>query len=122
MPRGKTAKCARAHRRACESGRSTRGSATVVCNQTGGKKYKKGESSSHIEYNNKKGVYDGNEYYIIYDITPTRVNVLKVGKVPKNGYSNSNSIKDYIVEDMELKQKICEHILTPHLLALGRLE
>jgi len=64
MPRGSTAKQARAHKRATESGRSTRGSCHMATSQKKGKRYKKKEICHSGSQTNI--LHDGNIYVIYY--------------------------------------------------------
>ena len=66
MPRGKNAKAARAHNRACKNGRTSKNTASGSSNQINGKKYKKGESVENTSYTIRETSYEGKIYYIAY--------------------------------------------------------
>ena len=66
MPRGQQAKATRLHNRAMLRGNSCQGGSTTACNQKGGKKYKKGESKLHTDYQMIKTTYEGVSYEITY--------------------------------------------------------
>jgi len=65
MPRGHQAKATRIHNRAMSRGNSCKGSSACASNQRGGKKYRKGESKEHINYQMIKTSYEG----VLYEIT-----------------------------------------------------
>ena len=128
MPRGKQAKATRLHNRAMLRGNSCQGSSTTACNQRGGKKYKQGESKSHVEYQMIKTTYEGVLYEITYkfeELTLVVENILtnidKVGD--RRGVDNireksgkmSNEVKTNIIlnamEDI-LNQAIRYNMLT----------
>jgi len=103
MPRGLQAKCIRQHNRAMLRGNSCKGSSSTASNQRGGRKYKKGETKSHFEYQMIKTTYEGVGYEITYMFNGLELvigtvlhNVDKVGD--KRGVDNirekSNKMSD----------------------------
>ena len=86
MPRGQQAKATRQHNRAMLRGNSCKGSSSTASNQRGGKKYKKGESKLHINFQMIKTTYEGVSYEITYKFDELNIvvanilhNVEKVG-------------------------------------------
>jgi hypothetical protein len=113
MPRGKAAKSQRVHNRACAAGRSPRGGSGTACNQVKGKKYRKGETSSHIEFQSIKTTYEGDYYDIHFRIVEGKISIGSVVKLMKNGHmSGRNQIQDNTIHDITLKDKICRPIFS----------
>jgi len=65
MPRGTQSKATRLHNRAMLRGNSCKGGSATASNQRGGKKYRKGESKEHVDYQMIKTIYEG----VLYEIT-----------------------------------------------------
>ena len=103
MPRGKSGKANRKHKKACASGNSTKGSSTASITQMNGKKYNKKETSSYFELDIKIVVYEGIEYDIHYKIESNKLTIHSVQKNRKD--MNFNTGTDDI-RDQELKFKI----------------
>jgi hypothetical protein len=128
MPRGQQAKATRQHNRAMLRGNSCKGSSSTASNQRGGKKYKKGESKLHINFQMIKTTYEGVSYEITYKFDELNIvvanilhNVEKVGDklgvdAIREKYNKlPNEVKtDIIVNAMEdiLNQAVRFNMLT----------
>tara|TARA_R100000951_G_scaffold67397_1_gene56877 strand:- start:1286 stop:1759 length:474 start_codon:yes stop_codon:yes gene_type:complete len=109
MPRGQQAKATRYHNRAMLRGNSCSGSSSTASNQRGGKKYRKGETKSHINFQMIKTIYEGVYYEITYKFDELNIevenileNMDKVGD--RRGVDNVR--EKYIKMSEELKIKI----------------
>ncbi len=91
MGRGSQSKHLRAHRRAKEAGRSTRGSSQTGAVQRKGKKYKKGEINFADNPNDHMSVvYNSKEYRVEYHINTETRQLCIVSVVDMNIVNNQN--------------------------------
>jgi len=113
MPRGKKGKAHRKHKRACDSGNSSKGAASASLTQMNGKKYSKGETSSYCSLDIADVVYNGTEYEITYQASNTVLEIHGISKKIKVG--SLSEIMNNKITDMELKKQIIQKFINESL-------
>ena len=117
MPRGQQAKATRYHNRAMLRGNSCSGSSSTASNQRGGKKYRKGETKSHINFQMIKTIYEGVYYEITYKFDELNIevenileNMDKVGD--RRGVDNVREKYIKMSEELEKANKLPQQVKT----------